>query len=1205
MAVSESTFATDVRQPIRIRPNLAIDVWASIRKVLDVQVGSERAAAWLRLESNFRSGNLAGAAVCLILADLHHQGWDLEADGEFVWATPPLARAIDGETPEVVKERLRGWLRHSRAEQLQNPSVRAFITQMETKRLFGGKRVSVLNLVDDGHSLANAIADAARLPPSVRPRALAQIIRPQLVVIQAGATCQFTGLALMDVWRYFRHTWSLEYRPTPGRSLFFLIRNVARENAPVMAIGALANPTLQMRVRDDRIGWSSHAFLQRIRSEPGFWRPLHASMLRTLEEGLGLIRSDDILNDIGSASNATVETRLLAIASDAKKRRETDLTDRNDRFLQGESLKSLRHLPIDEEGRTDWREASSAPLFVSKRARALADILFARRILKDLPDEFDLSLIKQDVEQRFYVTDSDVNRAFAIAAREIRKVGLASRVLELNVCGAVTPYGELLAGKLAALAVASAEIRQGYSDRYSRSASEIASQMAGREVYRAVDVCTIGTTSLYGLAASQYNRLKLSVPSVTGAHNIAWEDLGVTEGYGTTQFGEKTVGALRKFSVEMMGRRHVNNVFGEGQSPRLRQIREALDGLGLDSDGLLKHSTPRRVYSLDLFNDARERLCLNEPADATPPSFDVIADAWLNRWLAPRVTYRPALDRIAHQGPATVRADLAAPDGPLLALIEQAPADQTPAFSPQPWKMRMPTKSNPELIQNLYRSTAACADHHDAPTVRLLHIETTLDDFLRSRAKEGGAIFVTGNPGDGKTHLLRRLEADLAAAKVEVLLDANEENDAAILSRVDTALKRKGRGIAVAINEGILVTLLQKAGERSWAQAARDQLMNPFVYRDGGGTPDKTVCVVDLNLRNNLSSDVVRQALERLQSLSAPCGACPKVTCGLQMNAGRLYGRALDRLTGLLGMVAKTGLHATMRDVQGFLSYLLSHGNHCEDFTGGLSGTHYWQNAFEGGQGPLFDSLRSLDPHLNTIPLLDDLLWRGADNSNDWEPSLVNAPPLGDSLDERHDAFVSRKRRALFEHVKGDSILAATGGPLDQIMAEVLRGTPTAVKKVVRLLNHFYDKDEERSDLLHLWVTHRYDAQPSRFAASSVSVPSAELEMLTPLLRPEISDAFPDFQPTFGLLCLKGQPTTSGLRIDRPLLAALLTAEQGMPSTFRRSEPEARITAFFDRVAKIVGASSEEIIEVRLVDMDTGANHRVAVNIRQRTYVQP
>jgi hypothetical protein len=55
---------------------------------------------------------------------------------------------------------------------------------------------------------------------------------------------------------------------------------------------------------------------------------------------------------------------------------------------------------------------------------------------------------------------------------------------------------------------------------------------------------------------------------------------------------------------------------------------------------------------------------------------------------------------------------------------------------------------------------------------------------------------------------------------------------------------------------------------------------------------------------------------------------------------------------------------------------------------------------------------------------------------------------------------------------------------------------------------------------------------------------------------------------------------------------------------FRRGEPEARIAAFFDRMVKIRGGGSEELIEVRAVDMDSGSTLRIAINVRNATYVR-
>jgi hypothetical protein len=1138
---------------------------------------------------------LGAAATTHILADLHLQGWLMQADERRLWVIPPIANAMDGERAETVKTRLKNWLLAGRNAQIAEPSVQAFITKMHTPRAHQRRRVSVLDLVDDGHSLATELSELARLPPSERPRKLSHVVRPEIEIVNAQSVCSETGLLLTDVWRYFRHTWSIEYRPTPGRSLLFLIRNAARPNRPVMAIGSLANATLQSRVREEWIGWSADQMRARIARAPEQWLGIRSRLLETIASEIKHIKTDDLYELTGTAEGAALEKRLYSIADESKRMREGELRERTARSARGETNGSFKRLPISDEGEIAWEEAADTHLFKAKRARTLADLLRAQRILKST-----------NAWNAVSTAGEEFSRAFAIACREIRKVGLASRLLELNVCGAVPPYRDLLGGKLAALAAASKEISIAYIARYANKVSEITSQMAGREVKRPSDVCVIMTTSLYAFSASQYNRLQISVPSETGPSlRVKWAELGTTVGYGTTHFSEETVNALRAFSISRRGGRNVNNVFGEGQSPRLRQVREALDDLGLDSDKLLRHSTPRRVYALELFPGARDRLCMNETALAEQPAFERIAEAWTERWLSGRITYRPALDRVATQGAETLRRDLTIPDQTQLSLFStDPPRILPPAPTPASRILAMPRTSNVTLIQSLYRAAAACADHHDPSTVRLLHIETALDHFIRKRARQGGILFVTGNPGDGKTHLLRRLEADLDAAGIQVYLDANEEDDDKLIEVIDGAERKKKGGVAVAINEGILVALLRKAKDHKWALAARELLINPYVFP--GDTPAEQggVCVIDLNLRNNLAQATVKKALSSLIGQSAPCDGCPVASCGLQANAARLRTESIQRLLQLLDAVSKTGFHATMRDVQGFLAYVLTGPHACEEYKSSAAKRWYWENVFVGGQGPLFEKVRDYDPQHAPTPLLDDQLWRGADNPNDWFAAPPDELSSGDTLNDRGAIFVERKRRALFEHRDGEMLLRASSSVLDETMAAAVRPGPASVRRVVRLLNQYFDRGDRTAEVLHLWAAHRFDAQGDRYAASYASVPLQDLEMVVPRLRPEITEAFPDFNPSFSVLRLKGAPVEAGLRVDRALLQTLVATEQGLPSPFRRGEPQARIAAFFDRMAKARDGGPEDLIEIRIVDMDTAATHRVTVDVRGPSYVR-
>jgi hypothetical protein len=110
--------------------------------------------------------------------------------------------------------------------------------------------------------------------------------------------------------------------------------------------------------------------------------------------------------------------------------------------------------------------------------------------------------------------------------------------------------------------------------------------------------------------------------------------------------------------------RRVNNRFGEGTSPRLRQIREGLEALGLKSDTILHHATPRIFYGCELGPHARDALLGLGAPDATAPSARDLATAWRHRWLTNRILRKDTIEELGRLGVTSVRASLhAEPDG--------------------------------------------------------------------------------------------------------------------------------------------------------------------------------------------------------------------------------------------------------------------------------------------------------------------------------------------------------------------------------------------------------------------------------------------------------------------------------------------------------------------------------------------------------------
>jgi hypothetical protein len=595
--------------------------------------------------------------VALVVADLLEQGWGVAAVGDAIELSPP-GLLKEGETVENAKTRIRDALRVSRTRQLEEPGVRKFLQRMH--RIGKDDQPSIADLIDDGAELAHLFKSALKSKLGVEA-ALQNIVRPIIEVCDEDARCADTGLRLIDIWRYFRHTWSLEYRSVPGRQLPLLIRNAARPNRPVIGIAMLASPVVRTRPRDNWIGWTPEALLRAIEAEAIQPREIIKALRRRVDASIRELRTDDLAS-ARELANPTervifrIEQRAegAAVARDRQLQRsyaqmleeDGEIRSQRDPTKKGAKKKSLKALSEDL-------------LFLRKRADTLWRLLDVKLVFSESGC---LTRCKDPIARLLEHPRGE--RALSIALQEVRKAGLSSQVADLSVCGAVAPYNLLLGGKLVALLMSSAETLEFYRSRYARRASIISSQMAGRPIYRPAELKILTTTSLYGNASSQYNRLKLKAsehPELD--HDIEWLELDRTVGFGTHHLSPETLRVLRRISEDTFGGRRVNHRFGEGASPRLRQTREGLDALGIESNSVLHHATPRLFYGLEVHIGAKKSLLGLSKVDASDaPTAEAIGAAWRRRWLAKRVAQPEILSRLSFLGPHTIKNDLLVPD---------------------------------------------------------------------------------------------------------------------------------------------------------------------------------------------------------------------------------------------------------------------------------------------------------------------------------------------------------------------------------------------------------------------------------------------------------------------------------------------------------------------------------------------------------------
>jgi hypothetical protein len=600
------------------------------------EIKSQRLRARTRLLSDAdklkTKDKLALTASATVIADLIDQGWLVKINRkERVLAHRP------SDDDEEVRTHKRRRYQAARDAQLRQPATRAFIERMERGVLTSTGRHSIYSLMRDGRHLQYEIAGALA---GTSGRALADLVQPYVQFVHSSTTCAITGLALQDIWRYFRHTWSNPYESVPGRSMLFLVRDSAAPNHPVMGIGAISSASVQLDARDRYIGWLGEDIIAECQQSPN---PEYIDWaLTTIDKVLKAIYRQDFLEKGILPAKLPKHVSERAIA----KLRKLATKAREDHYSRAEA--KLNKAGGDASGVTaaDWKRYARSPLFTHKRAREIATLLETRNAIQTanvgVPNRKRLETLLSTAAGR---------TAFLKVVRLARSMTVGTEIADLTVCGAVPPYNAILGGKLVAMLATSPEIVLEYKTRYQSLPSVIASSMAGRAIVRPANLAFIGTTSLYGERPNQYDRTSYPCEIVGGQRGesvryryLTSPERSRTSGVGTFQFGRDTKAAIEKFMSSTTNGRRVNNVFGEGTSPKLRSLRDGLNALGMSSNEMLEHGMEKVVYGASLVsNVARYLLRLDDKPkylfslEEPQASTNRIAQYWIERWVTPRL----------------------------------------------------------------------------------------------------------------------------------------------------------------------------------------------------------------------------------------------------------------------------------------------------------------------------------------------------------------------------------------------------------------------------------------------------------------------------------------------------------------------------------------------------------------------------------------
>lgn len=1124
-------------------------------------------------------------AVWLLFRDLIRASWKAcYRDGVLEMRLPSLDQSeIEDASTSEIKSLLRSWMKESRYERLS--SYLDFITRMESPSS-SKKDISVL--IADGKELANKLERVLTKELSIN-----EAICPYLQLVKENEKDAFTGQKLSDIWRYFRLTWSTPAETTPGRTMQYLIRNAAHPMHAVMGIASLENCAVQISCRDDYIGWTPRGFTNKLKGLSGTdqIRDQFNKLLAYLEDGIHGIDYQDLCTE-AEVINPTEDTvrNLQYKATTAEEERQYLL-----KISQNEENDEVK----SELGSIS-RETENA-LYLRKRAEQLSRLLSSKKQLTEI-------LSNPNFGQAWlYFAESESGYS-AIRASLIAQKGkhIGSSMMELNVCGAIPPYNEILGGKLVALLAVSPQVIHDYYERYGSRRSEIASRLKGEDVCRSADLVYIGTTSLYYVGSSQYNRLKIPREVLGTDFDIKWKKLGMTIGFGTMHISKATTMSLTEATSDV-GFTRINHVFGEGASPKMRlmrmSIRELLETNQDGTSDFSKHAMSRIVYGAALAKNTTEYLL---GFDEKPIyGFDIedfnsetqkIIEYWQTRWVLSRLNFSPIFDRIRgfDKDAFLVSSEIKKASDWKFEKLKEAPEMHIPSND----------QSGLNFIREFYRGSSAYADNMDNQLLSKVHVVTELDAAIFNAVSEGKDVVLSGSPGDGKTHIIRMVKGKLFTLQKPpyIELDASTLSNAEILERWETA-RQQSVPFVIAINAAVLFSIASEYPKFQPIANAKKQMINATVFHNES-SEENGIIVFDLSKREILVPSIVKHAINKItyKDNFLECEACQfKATCEAKNNAVLLQNPLFqERLCVVLTRSALQGHHATLRELQSFIAYLIFGNRSCEKMT-----TTFGENQFDianliySGKGNLFDSIRgSFDPAKVSHPIWDECLLQNTIEKGSWVDGFFIA---SESIDPCNDElFKLRKRQFYFFNTIGEALLKINDDDVSKFQLFLEQDNKRIIKELIRKLNAFFGTVKPGAEF-EIWYGHRFNNSSRRILVSVGKMNGSQFS----IGRPELNSLMKQgIQMTQDYVRLEKKDLSSvSLRVDFSLYCLLLEAERGVPVLFMENDNVKRVWRFVEQLQANDKLRDEDEVTVSLLDVQGKKEISVTIDRDSKRYL--
>lgn len=454
--------------------------------------------------------------------------------------------------------------------------------------------------------------------------------------------------------------------------------------------------------------------------------------------------------------------------------------------------------------------------------------------------------------------------------------------------------------------------------------------------------------------------------------------------------------------------------------------------------------------------------------------------------------------------------------------------------------------SHLEFIKKLYNGKNCYSDHMSDNEIDLLHISSGAEAIVSEMLKKSKIVFLTGNPGDGKTFIIKAIKNTVDINNLYIQTDLNNIGNYDNAAEDIIKCYQDKKPAFIAANEYpffLLCKRIKKINQDIYSEimAAKKSVTtydtsNPLVGR---------IAVIDLNERNLLTPDnhLLDELLNRMVDMLS---SEPLYDDSLKYNINAMaIPEIRAQLVSLFELAASECEHYAVRDILGAFSFTLT-ACVLEEFKGDV----YFSALFEGSN-ELLKEVQRFDPIFLTSPTLDEALWNGK-ITDGWylgAPSKwPNDASFEDKVEEAMICFKNIKRKFYFENIDGQRLIQLQPDEVKrctEIFISFDAQRKRIKERIIRSINKLFLPSSDDKKQLHIWTTHGYDTSLEvEVAISSKAVDSSDLELKMP--RPADWLKGLEYVPNHLILKPK-EGDTPILILDVDFLRTLDAVENGYP----------------------------------------------------------